>query len=169
MQPAVVLEPGPLATVMITRPTMCGNCGLCQTRGGTHRVRAVDLVGALRGQQVLIDFPQRTFLLAAMLSFGIPLAGLLAGLLLGTAAAAGLAGMAAAGSAAIVGGASAGAGAMGLGGSGTAGGVQALGGVAGGALGLGGAYFLLHLLDRRLLRLPRPVIVAICPQTGGEQ
>lgn len=108
---------------------------MCQTRGGTHRVRAVDLVGARRGQQVLIDFPQRTFLLAAMLSFGIPLLGLLTGVLLGTSAAA----------------------------------TEALGGVAGGALGLGGAYLLLHLLDRRLLRWPRPVIVAICPQTGGEK
>lgn len=135
MQPAVVVEPGPLATVMITRPTMCGNCGMCQVRARTHTVRAVDLVGARPGQQVLIDFPHRVFLVAALLSFGIPLAGLLVGLVAGAAVA----------------------------GPGAAG---APGGVAGGVTGLAGAYLLLRLLDRRLVGLPRPVIVAICPHTG---
>lgn len=94
MQPAIVLEPGPVATVMIERPTMCGNCGMCQSRVRAHKVRAIDLVGARRGQQVLIDYPHRSFLVAALLSFGVPLAGLLAGIVAGGAAG-GLAGLAA--------------------------------------------------------------------------
>lgn len=134
MQPAVVVEPGPVATVVITRTPACGGCGICQVRGGTHRVRAVDLVGARRGQQVLVDFPRRAFLAAAALSFGFPLAGLLAGMILGTAAAR-----------------------------------EAPGGALGGLLGLAGAYFLLHLLDRRWQRWPRPAIVAACREIGGAQ
>jgi len=85
LQPAVVVEPGPLATVIITRVPMCGNCGKCHFRGRTHLVRAVDPLGVQRGQRVLIEFPEHHFLLAALLSFGVPLAGLLAGLALGSA------------------------------------------------------------------------------------
>ncbi|MEW6546767.1 MAG: SoxR reducing system RseC family protein [Bacillota bacterium] len=125
MQSAVVLEPGPLATVMITRSTTCRHCGMCHSGARPHMVRAVDLVGARQGQQVLIEFSERTFLLAALLSFGVPLAGLLVGILAG--------------------------------------------GAAGGLAGLAGAYVVLHLLDRKLLRFARPVIVAICPHTGGTQ
>ncbi|HHY94785.1 MAG TPA: SoxR reducing system RseC family protein [Firmicutes bacterium] len=83
-QTAVVLEPGPVATVMIKREPMCGECGLCTTVSRTgHVVTAIDPVGAKRGQRVLLEASHRDFLRAAALGFGLPLLGLLAGLLTG--------------------------------------------------------------------------------------
>lgn len=84
MQPAVVVEPGPVATVMISREPMCGNCGLCTpATGKRHLVRAVDRVGARRGQRVMLEFPASAFLRASALAFGLPLAGLLTGMAVG--------------------------------------------------------------------------------------
>lgn len=73
------------AKILIKRHTACGDCGACQV--GREKLdmilTAENRVHAQVGDEVEIDIENTNFLAAVLIGYGIPLLGLLAGVLLG--------------------------------------------------------------------------------------
>lgn len=90
----VVEEKGKTAVVCLQRHLSCENCGRC---GGVlsaedrqeHYVEAFNPIRARSGQRVLIEMDDRQALFIAFMLYLVPLAGLVAGVMLGLKAAAG--------------------------------------------------------------------------------
>ena len=74
------------ALVTIERQDMCGECHACEMLGETKKceIRCINRAQADVNDQVEIDLAKPTFLKASFIMYGVPLVGLLAGLLLGT-------------------------------------------------------------------------------------
>ncbi len=64
----------------------CSACGRCTlSRGGKYmRLEVENIAGARMGDEVMVEVPRRDPLVAALLLFGLPLLGLLAGVVAGT-------------------------------------------------------------------------------------
>ena len=61
-------------------------CAACQGCAGGKKPQTVSLRGAAcEGDRVTVSFPEKGMLLSALLGYGLPLAGLIAGLALGAA------------------------------------------------------------------------------------
>ena len=74
------------AVVTIERQDMCGECHACEVLGEVKKceIRCRNICKAGINDKVEIDLSNESFLKATFLMYGIPLAGLLIGLLLGT-------------------------------------------------------------------------------------
>ena len=71
-------------TVLFERPEACEKCGACGGRRHGHRITLPVPAGdATVGDQVSVDMPEARVVSASALAYLIPLAGLLAGLILG--------------------------------------------------------------------------------------
>ncbi|NLM44318.1 MAG: SoxR reducing system RseC family protein [Clostridiales bacterium] len=72
-----------MAKVLIVRHTACGNCGACQV--GKENLNMIltaeNTVGGKPGDMVEIELKTENFLFASLIMYGIPLAGLIIGLL----------------------------------------------------------------------------------------
>lgn len=69
--------------VEFERSSMCEKCGACE-RAQQAMLMEVERIGDARlGDRVQVELPERTVLRAALTAYGIPLAALLAGLLVG--------------------------------------------------------------------------------------
>ncbi len=73
------------AKVRINRSTACGDCGACQV--GREKLEMIltveNHIGAKVGNDVEVDIENTNFLTAVLIGYGIPLLGLLFGVLLG--------------------------------------------------------------------------------------
>lgn len=84
----VTEEKGEMAVVHLQRHLSCENCGRC---GGVlsaedrreHYVEVLNPIGALSGQKVLIEMDDRRAMFIAFMLYLVPLAGLVAGIVLG--------------------------------------------------------------------------------------
>ena len=69
--------------VTFCRPEACEACGACE--GGKHETSIWVRGNAQVGDIAVVDMPDRTVLKASLTAYGLPLAGLLAGLIIGMA------------------------------------------------------------------------------------
>lgn len=80
-------EKGKTAVVHLRRHLSCENCGRCGLLGTEdrreHYVEALNPIRARRGQRVLIEMDDRRALFIAFVLYLVPLAGLVAGIVLG--------------------------------------------------------------------------------------
>jgi len=70
--------------VLFERPEACQKCGACGGGRHGHRIALADPTGeAADGDRVTVELPESRVVSASALAYLIPLAGLLAGLILG--------------------------------------------------------------------------------------
>jgi positive regulator of sigma E activity len=75
------------ATVELDQGEQCGSCGLCVSAAGRKMSLVVDAVEGLEpGQAVVVAIDRSTSFASIFFLFGLPLAGLIAGAVLGRAA-----------------------------------------------------------------------------------
>ena len=80
----VIAREGGQLTVLFERPEACAKCGACGGGRHGHRITITDAMGrAAVGNQVSVDMPEARVVSASALAYLIPLAGLLAGLIIG--------------------------------------------------------------------------------------
>lgn len=84
----VIEDKGETAIVRLRRHLSCENCGRCGGLLGTedrrdHYVEVSNPIRAQRGQSVLIEMDDRRALFIAFMLYLVPLAGLVAGMVLG--------------------------------------------------------------------------------------
>jgi sigma-E factor negative regulatory protein RseC len=84
----VTEEKGETAVVHLRRHLSCENCGRCGGLLGSedrreHYVEALNPIRARSGQKVLIEMDDRRALFIAFMLYLVPLAGLVAGIILG--------------------------------------------------------------------------------------
>lgn len=74
------------AIVTIERQDMCGECHACEVLGEIKKceIRCINTCEALPNEQVEVDLSNQSFLKATLLMYGVPLAGLMGGILLGS-------------------------------------------------------------------------------------
>ncbi|HHY77073.1 MAG TPA: SoxR reducing system RseC family protein [Clostridiales bacterium] len=74
---------GGMAKILIVRHTACGNCGACQVgRENLNMILTTEnTVGGKPGDLVEIELKTENFLYASFIMYGIPLIGLIIGLL----------------------------------------------------------------------------------------
>ncbi len=71
-------------TVRFERTDACKKCGVCAMgQDGEMLMRLRNDTGAVAGDIVTVELPEGRLLLASMLSYGLPLAGRVIGLMLG--------------------------------------------------------------------------------------
>ncbi len=77
---------GAQAEVALPPTEGCAGCGKCALgRGGkSMRMELENTVGARVGDEVMVEIPSRDPLAASLLLFGLPLLGMLAGIIAGT-------------------------------------------------------------------------------------
>lgn len=72
------------ATVEMDRTKSCGSCGLCAATGGSRMRLVLDAIDGLSaGQTVIVAIDRTVSLRSVFLLFGLPLAGLVGGVLIG--------------------------------------------------------------------------------------
>ena len=71
--------------VEFERSSMCEKCGACERAHSAMRMEVERIGNASLGDRVEVDLPERTVVRAALVAYGIPLALLLTGLVVGSA------------------------------------------------------------------------------------
>ncbi len=80
----VKLQPDGVATVVIERGAPCGSCISCKrTEDGKMLTEALNAAGAEVGDRVRINIDSSVVLRAVLIVYGVPLVGLIAGVLWG--------------------------------------------------------------------------------------
>ena len=73
------------ASVVFARSKACGDCTACASFGnGMQRVELENSLGAAEGDRVLIELHAGRVMKASLIMYGVPLAALIAGVLLGS-------------------------------------------------------------------------------------
>ena len=82
----IIESDGLRARVSLPRESECSRCGKCGLglEGGEMILEAENRLGARPGDRVEVELPERDPLLAALLLFGLPLLGMLLGVIAGT-------------------------------------------------------------------------------------
>ncbi len=79
----VLAVEGGKATLELERSERCGTCGLCSGAAGTLRLTVDAVPGLKPGQKVVIAIDRSVSLRSVLLLFGLPLAGLVVGAVVG--------------------------------------------------------------------------------------
>jgi len=73
-----------VASVAISATACCGRCGACTDSGANHRVLTTEApAGISKGDRVVVEVGPRSIAWAVVLTFVLPMIGLVAGVMLG--------------------------------------------------------------------------------------
>lgn len=71
------------ALLEIIRPSACKGCGMCKPSDNAKRVKAICDMEVAKGDFVVVEMKDGDVLKAAMVAYGVPLLGFLAGIVTG--------------------------------------------------------------------------------------
>ena len=76
---------GPIATVVVTKKSVCEKCtaGTCSMGDEGAKIEALNEAGAAVGQKVLVELRGFTYLKGSMIVYGLPALALIVGVVLG--------------------------------------------------------------------------------------